>query len=308
MTFIETVQGPLPPGKLGVTLYHEHLAMNPGPQEKYRMSIFDNPDEISRELSDFKKYGGGTFVDMSPLNFGRNVLACKYISEKTGVNVICCTGFHNEKFIPEWVHSKSDRDIESIVRAEIEDGIDGSGIRAGVIKLGSSSDFIHPVEQRLFGIISSVHKLTGIPISTHCDKGLQALEQCKLFIKHGVKPDRVLLGHVDIPNDADHLKKICDLGFNVGIDHIGRDLENHDQIKLAMIGELVEEGYINQIFIAGDMGKKNYLKIYGGAPGFGYIVSEFKQLFLNHGMDSNQFDQIMVENPKRFFQPDKTNE
>ena len=302
MSIIHTVLGPVSPQQLGVTLYHEHLAMKPGSGEEFSHYIFDDPGKMSKELAFFKNGGGGTIVEMSPLNFGRDIAACQQISRETGVHVICCTGFHKKRYLPEWVYSKSDAEIKQILINEINTGIDGTQARAGVIKIGTSRGEIFPIEERMISIVARVHNETNIPISTHCDRGLLALEQGKILLKNDVSPERVVFGHVDIPNDANYLAEICRLGFNVGIDHIGRDLKNHDHVKLEMIRILIEKGYIRNIFIAGDMGKRDYLEVYGGKPGFDYIVTDFKEYFHQHGMTEEQYSQILIENPLRFFQ------
>ena len=302
MKFAQTVLGKINVEEMGITLYHEHLGMKPGPEEKFLPYTFDDPKKIANELTLFKNSGGGTFVEMSPLNFGRDVKSYAEISEKTGVHVLCCTGFHKKRFIPDWVYEKKDSEIRSVLLEEINKGIDRTGIKAGVVKIGTSNKQIYPIEERIIAIVSSVNKETNIPVSTHCDKGTMVLEQCDLFMKNNIKPERVLLGHTDIPNDVDTLKKICDMGFNVGIDHVGRDLENHDQTKIDMIRDLIDGGYIEQLFIAGDMGKKDYLKTYGGKPGFDYIVTAFKDYLFENGIDESQYQKILIENTKRFFQ------
>lgn len=304
MSEIQTILGPISPEELGITLYHEHLAMKPGSEKEFKTSILDEPDKITKELLRFKKAGGGSFVEMTPLNFDRDIQENRLISQNTGVHVICCTGFHKEKFLPDWVYTKEPSEIKKILLKEISEGIDNTKIKAGVLKIGTSLERIFPIEEKIINIVSTVQKKTGIPISTHCDKGQQALEQCKLFLKNTIQPARVIIGHVDIPNDVDYLKEICQLGFNVGIDHIGRDIENHDRVKIKMIRDLIDAGFIKQIFIAGDMGKKEYLKVYGGTAGFDYIVTDFKEYLFQNGIDEKQYSQILIENPKRFFQND----
>jgi len=302
MSKIQTVLGEINAEELGSTLYHEHLAMKPGPEPEFAVSTFDNTEKIIEELSFFKNAGGGTFVEMSPFNFGRDVCALAEISKATGVHVICCTGFHKKRFLPEWALSANLEEIENILINEITMGIDGTEIKPGVMKIGTSKEKIFSEEEKMIAAVSSVHLKTNIPISTHSDKGLMLLEQCELFEKNQVPPKRVLLGHSDIPNNVDYLKKLCRRGFNVGIDHVGRDLQNKDQVKIEIIKELIQEGYIDQIFIAGDMGKKDYLKVYGGKPGFDYVLTDFKHYFLESGLGEMQFNQILIENPKRFFQ------
>ena len=133
MKYVQTVLGKVNVEELGITLYHEHMGMKPGSEEKFLPYTFDDPDKIADELTLFKNAGGGAFVEMSPLNFGRNVHTYAEISRKTGVHVICCTGFHKKQFIPDWVYERNDFEIESNLLKEINNGINGTDVKAGVV-------------------------------------------------------------------------------------------------------------------------------------------------------------------------------
>lgn len=298
---VNTVLGQIPAGNLGITFSHEHLAMNPGNPARYGDSIFDDTAIIIQEVAEFSAAGGRTIVEMSPLNFGRNVLVYQEISKATGINIICATGFHKEEFIPSWVNTKSNGEMIDLLKSEIYQGISASGIRPGVIKIGTSFNAITDIEKRSIEIASIVQKETFLAINTHCDRGTMALEQCRLFLEFGANPDKVILGHVDIPNDGEYLKKICSLGFNVEIDHVGRDKTNKDIVKITLIKTLIESGFIDRIFLSGDMGKKSYLKSYGGEPGLSYILREFKHNLLENGIGETEIEQILVKNPRRVF-------
>jgi 5-phospho-D-xylono-1,4-lactonase len=298
---VNTVLGVLPSNNLGATLSHEHLAMNPGDPVRYGDSIFDDTEKIKQDVTEFISTGGKTIVEMTPLNFGRDVLAYQEISRATGIQVICATGFHKEEFIPPLWTTKGKSEVIDLLRSEISQGISNTGIRPGVIKIGTSYNHISDVEKRFIEIASIVQQETMLALSTHCDKGTMALELCRLLTKFGACPAKVILGHIDIPNDIEYLKKICALGFNVQIDHVGRDKTQHDIVKIHLIKDLIKSGFINQIFLSGDMGKRTYMKSYGGWPGLGYILGEFKGYLLENGITEMDIENILVKNPRRVF-------
>jgi phosphotriesterase-related protein len=301
LSVVNTVLGVIPSHNLGITLSHEHLAMNPGDPVRYGDSIFDEIEKIKQDVTEFTSTGGKTIVEMTPLNFGRDVLAYREISRATGAQVICATGFHKEEFIPSLLAKKGKREVIELLKNESSQGISSTGIRPGVIKIGTSYNHISDVEKRFIEIVSVVQQETMLAISTHCDKGTMALELCSLLKKFGAYPDKVILGHVDIPNDIEYLIKICALGFNVQIDHVGRDKTQHDIVKIRLIKDLIKNGFINQIFLSGDMGKRIYMKSYGGWPGLGYILGEFKGYLLENGITEMEIENILVKNPRRVF-------
>lgn len=298
---IITVNGPIESGCMRVTYAHEHLIVKPNSKdEKYFDYTLDDIEKIQLEVNDFKNLNGNTIVEMTPINYGRDVLGYKRISQNSNINIICCTGFHKEEFMPEFIRRKSDEEIFDLLIKEVNEGIEGTGIRPGVIKIGTSYNNITNNEKRIINIVSKVQIETGIPISTHCDKGTMGVEQAEMLLENGVNPDKIILGHIDSKMDLEYAKKLCGLGVNICIDHVGRELDNEDEFRINMIQSLVNEGYADKIVLSGDMGKKSYLKCYNGKPGFEYILKTFKINLLKY-IDSKDIEKIMVGNPKRIF-------
>ncbi|MBA5850693.1 aryldialkylphosphatase [Clostridium sp. cel8] len=305
ITYAITVLGKVDTENLGVTYSHEHLIVKPNSDDpKYYDYTLDDINKSIEETFSFKRSGGKTVVEMTPINYGRDPNAYKKISEITGVNIICCTGFHKTEFLPDFVYNSKDEDIFNLLMKEINEGIEDTGIRPGVLKIGTSFNTINDIEKKLIGIVAKAHSCTGLPVSTHCDKGTMGVEQAQLLIKNGVNPERIVLGHVDIPKDIDYVKKLCSMGVNVQIDHVGRELDSKDSFRINMINDLVADGYVKQIFISGDMGKKDYFKSYGGKPGLEYIADELKYNLVEK-IGIKNFNQIMIDNPKRFFKIQK---
>jgi len=299
--YAQTVLGKIPSEKLGVTLSHEHLIVKPNNSDSYyEQYTLDDAGKSTEETISFKQSGGNTIVEMTPINYGRNPLLLKKISENAGIHIICTTGFHEEKFLPNWIFSMDDDSIKQKLLNEINIGIDGTTIKPGVLKIGTSLNKVTETEKRLIRIVSDVHKETGLPISTHCSKGTKAIEQARFFLENGVDPSRVIIGHVDIPNDIELLIELCRLGFNVQIDHVGRDLANNDATKVKLIVDVINAGYINQVFLSGDMGKKGYLPAYGGTPGLSYFLKDLKGELMKK-ISEEDYYHILKINPRRFF-------
>jgi phosphotriesterase-related protein len=286
---------------MGVTYSHEHLLMKPSDRPEHAVYTFDEPDKLVEELADFAAAGGGTIVEMTPLNFGRDVAGYRDIARRSGVHVIFATGFHKEEFVPAWVQTATDTEIVERLLDEIERGVGDTGARPGVIKVGSSYNTITPTEKRLMAIIAEVHRRSSLPISTHCDKGTMALQQSELLLAYDVNPGRVLLGHVDIPVDSEYLHRICELGFNVSIDHVGRELGTGDAARIQLMSELIDAGFRDHIYLSGDMGKRSYLRSYGGEPGLDYILTTLRENMLASGIPAEDIEHILVANPQRLF-------
>ncbi|WP_196606645.1 phosphotriesterase family protein [Pectinatus frisingensis] len=301
MTYAMTVLGEKTVETLGCIYAHEHLLVKPaGADLKYADYTLDDIEKSTHEVIDYYSAGGGTIVEMTPINYGRNVIGYKNMAKKTKVNIICTTGFHKEEFLPEWFDMKNDDEIIKIIVDEIRYGIDDTDIHPGVIKCGTSYNQITKREKRVFKIISEVHQYTGLPISTHCDKGTMGIEQTNLLLSLGISPEKILLCHIDSQENFDYAVELCQKGVNICFDHVGRNLTDSDDLRINMLTNLFRNGCGGQIMLAGDMGKKNYLSSYGGKPGLTYILKVLKpKLEKKIGIDGVR--KILIENPQHFF-------
>lgn len=124
-----------------------------------------------------------TVVDPTPNECGRNPVFLKKITEATGLQIICATGFYfeGEGAPPYFSFRKgrgtSEQDIYDMFKAEISTGIAGTGIKPGIIKLSSSKGAITEYEQMFFRAAAKVQKETGTVILTHTQEGTMDPEQ-----------------------------------------------------------------------------------------------------------------------------------
>jgi phosphotriesterase-related protein len=305
MAKIQTVCGPISPSELGVTLTHEHLIFRLPPT---RPSIeFDllNVDKAIFEVLCFKNVGGKSIVDMSTQEAERNVESLKRISEDTGINVICCSGYVFEKHwhCPRnnWILTATIDELEDKVYKEVVEGIDGTGIKPGVLKAGSSLDVITQAEERVFLAIARAHLKTNLPISTHTTMGTMALDQLTLLEEEGVDPGRVIIGHVDRQLMYGYLRMLAKKGCYIEFDQIGKEKYGPDELRVKLIIKLVIEGYIDQILLSHDGGRRSYRISYGGWPGLTHIVSTFIPMLRANGLTQEQADRLIIDNPASAF-------
>lgn len=293
---VNTVLGPVATSDLGVTYIHEHLYVKPNELPRYYPYTLDNIDKSIEEARSFRAAGGHTMVEMSPLNFGRNTEVLRIIAQKTDINVVCITGLHKQEHLPKWFDELDDAEVSHVLIDEIEGGIGYSHVKPGAIKIGTSLNEITPAEHRSIRLCGTVARDFGLPMITHCDKGTMGLEQIKLLGETGVSPERICLSHVDLTLDVDYLKRICDTGAYISFDHVGRDLSSHDRERIDKLAELIRSGYGDRVCLAGDMGKKDYFRSYGGKPGLAYILTDLRRYALEK-IDGADFDRMVTDNP-----------
>ncbi len=67
-----------------------------------------------------------------------------------------------------------------------------------------------------------------------------------------------------------------------------------------MLRALIDGGYEKQIMISGDMGRRSYLKAYGGGPGFEFLLKKFVPRLKEEGWDPALIDRVFITNPANY--------
>ena len=295
---INTVKGKISSSELGVTYIHDHLYVIPNALPKYYDYTFDDIDKSIAEAIDFKNHGGNTIVDLTPINYGRNPIALQKIAEGSNINVCFVTGFHKEEFMPKWIDEMSDQEIYNLLVNEINNGVSSHHLLPAAMKAGTSFKKITKREKRILRVEGLVQHDTKIPMITHCDKGTMGLEQLKILNEQGADLCHVCLSHVDQTKDVNYIEKICSTGASISFDHIGRELEDNDGDRVKILTQLVNDGYVDHICLAGDMGRKKYFLSYKGKPGLRYIITTLKELLIPR-IGIENFNKMVIDNPRR---------
>ena len=175
-------------------------------------------DFMTEELTIAKREGIACIVDGGHPDMGRDVNFLREISKRSGLPIVLGGGFYTQPFYPKEISTMSE---EQVVQAIIKQ-VDTDPI--GVFGEIGSWDVMTADERKVFRAIGKAHVATNIPIFTHTGiPGIAALEQLDLLEDAGVKPDRIVIGHlgnlVD-PNVQVH-KAICRRGAYVGFDRQG---------------------------------------------------------------------------------------
>jgi len=219
-----TILGDVDAGDLGIVDAHEHLIRTGGLEilkngEPWRLN---DVDKAIAETKLFAAAGGKTIVDMNPVSAGRDIRMLLEVAKAVPeVHIIVTTGFHEGRIYDEvthWTATYTVNQIADLLIAEVEEGIDiydymgpiveRSTAKAGCIKVGTAYSKITPVEEKNIEAVAIAAKETGACINTHTAGGTMALEQAERFIKYGVKPERIMIGHVQRNPDVWYHKKL----------------------------------------------------------------------------------------------------
>ncbi|RXG84566.1 phosphotriesterase family protein [Bradyrhizobium zhanjiangense] len=317
---IQTVTGPIPVENLGRTLVHEHIFfVVPGaefdPLEKFERTAF--VEEAVRRLVKLRsEHGVRSLVDPCQIEIGRDVTLMKEVSEKSGMQIICTTGFYYEQLgLPIYWRARTVDEIADLYIREIIHGIGDTGVRAGAIVVGTSAPVATEFEKKFLAAACIAHKATNAPIITHTTNGLAGPEQQELFAVGGVEAHRCLIGHSCCNVDPAYHRRIVDAGSYIGFDQIGKFLYQPDEIRADNLAKLVRDGFREQITMSthrwcGRLGKSGIpatpellekIKLNTAQRLDSHMFTNFIPMLHARGVSQADIDSILEDNPRRFF-------
>lgn len=117
----------------GYTLAHEHLHIDLSGFKNNVDCRLDQYAFICQEMNDLMAQGVRNVIEMTNRYMGRNAQFMLDVMRETGINVVVCTGYYQDAFFPEHVATRSVQELAQEMVDEIEQGIDGTDLKAGII-------------------------------------------------------------------------------------------------------------------------------------------------------------------------------
>jgi phosphotriesterase-related protein len=297
---VMTVRGPLPADQLGFTLIHEHLLLDLMRDAWIGNNILNDADLAALELQRYKDARGKTLVDQTNRGLAQDPLAVKAISERTGVHVILGCGWYRETYYEPYLNRwKTDQVADQMV-TDITDGIDGTGVRAGIIgEIGAHATWVSAVEERVLRAAGRAHRRTGLSVALHATRGPHGLDMLDILRDEGVDPRRVIVGHAQSYPVFEYHAEIARRGAFISFDRMGGASNEYDQQKtLRLLKAVLEAGFIRNLVLSHDVCYRSDLAAYGGT-GYTFLSSQFFRFFDQVGLDEADFQQLMLDNPRR---------
>ena len=287
--------------KDGYTLMHEHIFIDLSGIKKLDDCRLDCKNETIEEFKKLYENGVRNITEVTNIGMGRDVNYIKEVSEKSGINVICATGFYKEPFYPEFVYEKNEKELSEIMKNDILKGIDGTDIKAGIIgEIGSSKDIITETELKVFKSAIITHLETGVPITTHTSLGTMGHEQVRLFKEYKVNTDKIVIGHVDLSGNVEYILEMLYNGVYVEFDTIGKNNYLADDILIEMLKEIEKREVIDRVFLSMDITRKSNME-YKGGIGYNYIFNVFIPKLKEAGIKENSIEKMLKINPQNFY-------
>ena len=250
-------------------------------------------DLMAEELRIAKSEGIGCIVDGGHPDMGRDIQTLRQLSEKSGMPIVAGAGFYTQPFYPPEIKTMSEEQIVQALVAQCE--TDPVGVFG---EIGSWDDMTGE-ERKVFRAIGKAHLATNLPIFTHTGiPGKAALEQLDLLEDAGVKPNRIVIGHLGnlVDPNVQVQKAICRRGAFVGFDRQGGP---GDAQQVPMVMALLEAGFADNLMFSADISSAAQMKRNGG-QGYAKTLTVFVPKLKAAGASEETLRAIMVDNPRRF--------
>ncbi len=315
MTEINSVLGPMDTADLGFTLSHEHVIVSSAGIQYVYPEFIDRAGSIERGIADLgEAYAEGlrTIIDVTTIDLGRDIRMLEQVSRESGVNIICATGTWRD--IPRVFWTSTPDMIAPLYIREIEEGIENTGIKAGIIKVANDMGGVTEEGEIILRAAARAQIATNVPISTHTWAPERVGEQqVAIFEDEGVDLNRVYVGHSNDTTDTEYLIGLLEKGVWIGLDRYpGRktELTPDWEGRTETAWKLIQAGWSHRIMLGHDWSvtlsiasqemqeqRRQY-----NPDGYLFITRRVIPRLKELGATDDDINNIFVDNPRRFFE------
>jgi phosphotriesterase-related protein len=152
------------------------------------------------------------------------------------------------------------------------------------------------MEARLYEAAVLTAAATGAPVLAHCEGGEGGLAQVELLTALSMPIQMVALSHTDKVADSGYHRALLDTGVMLCFD---QGLREPGQSG-GLIAELAGAGYSDQLLVGTDGARRSLWSTLGGSPGLAWIMTGFRDLLVDRGLDQPTLDLLYRGNPARW--------
>jgi phosphotriesterase-related protein len=304
---IQTIKGSIETDSFGLILPHEHLFTDlRGPfVDGYAQAESSNVVRVVKPLlTDAFASGVTALVECSTIGVGRNLEVLGQLAEASPIHIIAPTRVYREAFIPSALREMSEDDLAQLWIRELTEGIDGTSVRAGFIKLAMSDDGPTELEKRNLRAAAQASKATGAMIASHTIGRRVAREEMDVLTEAGHDLHRFIWIHAQTEPDIAVVKEAAGRGAFVELDSVGAAHQPQSELVGSVVA-LIQAGYIDHILLSHDAGWYNPARPDGlpndGFRGYTALTKEFLPALSAQGISDEQIRCITVDNPARAF-------
>lgn len=284
---------------------HEHVLVDFIGAAKISQSRY-RPDEVFQvalpHLQRIRDLGCQTLVECTPAYIGRDARLLQRLSRATGLNALTNTGYYGaaqNKYLPEHAFTESADQLAARWIREAKEGIEGTGVRPGFMKIGVDAGPLSEVHRKLVRAAARAHWATGLTIAAHTGNGAAALDELRVIQEEGLRSEAFIWVHAQSESNPDLHARAAELGAWVEFDGIApKSIDQH----VRFVRTLRDRGFLNRVLISHDAGWYHV-----GEPGggnfrpFDTLFTAFMPALKKEGFTDEEVRGLLVMNPRDAF-------
>jgi len=302
---VMTVLGTISPKEMGVTLPHEHVLVDFIGAEKVSRDRYDADEAfevIVPHLERVKKLGCRTFVECTPAYIGRDPVLLRRLAKKTGMHILTNTGYYgaaNDEFVPKHAYEETADQLAARWVREWKEGIEGTGIRPGFIKIGVDSGKLSEIDRKLVRAAARTHLKSGLTIASHTGGTEAGLEELKTLEEEGVHPSAFIWVHAQNGWEIETRVAAAKKGAWIEIDNIGPKTIAR---CVEMVKAMKERGCLNRVLLSHDAGWYSVGEPRGGGfRPFDTLFTLFLPALKKAAFSDADIHELLVTSPRTAF-------
>jgi phosphotriesterase-related protein len=299
---IDTVSGPIPGDRLGLTLMHEHVLVDFIGADQVSPTRYDPHQVFTAVLPHLRQaraLGCATLVECTPAYLGRDPQLLKRLSEASGLHILSNTGYYGaakDKHLPAHAFTETAEQLAARWIREAERGIDGTSIKPAFMKIGVDEAPLSEVDAKLVRAAAITHRATGLPIASHTGTGVAAMEELALIEGAGVPLSAFIWVHAHNERDQSFHVNAAKRGAWVEFDGISpTSVARH----VELVQHMKAQGLLDRVLVSHDAG---WYRV--GEPGggrfrpFDTLFTSFLPALKASGFSEADVNQLIVANPQ----------
>ncbi len=221
------------------------------------------------------------------------------LSQKSGIQLITNTGYYgaaNNKFLPPHALEETSDELAIKWTKEWKEGINGTGIKPGFIKIGVNPEELSELHQKLVKAAARTHLQSGLTIASHRPLPCQRLNK----LNYWRRKESLLMHLYGYTRNRKKIYKACNGCSKRSMDKLKcYKSEDNNSDYLKMVDNLKRHGLLSQTLLSQDAGWYSPGEKNGGDfRGYNTIVSRFIPLLRGSGYSKKEIQQLFVLNPR----------
>jgi len=286
--------------ELGMILPHEHIFANFQTGDDADCKVGSAVVATLPEVTKAQAAGVSALVDATAIGGARRVDILQAVSQAANFPIVVATGIFKEPWKAKRVKAWGLDRLTQWMVDELQNGIEGTLVRAGWIKLSAADDGLTDSEKIVLQAAVEAGHATQATIGSHTVKGCVARQQLDIIEMAGYTPQRFIWIHTQMEDDFNLHLEIARRGAWIEYDAIG-DYRTDDEY-IDWICRLMEAGLEDHVLLSHDRGWYDPKQPGGGVfKPFTYLSEVFLPKLRAVGVGEDIIHQLTHTNPFRAY-------